>query len=128
MTLMDVATKLVAGCREGRETENLDTLYAPDAVSAEAFAMPGTDMPREITGVEAIKQKHAWWDSAVEMIEAHVGDPMVHGEDQFAVIFKMKARDKASGEMMDMEEVGLYTVAGGKIIREQFFYAPPPAG
>ena len=41
MAMQDVARELVAGCREGRETENLDKLYAPDAVSVEAVDMGG---------------------------------------------------------------------------------------
>ncbi|MEM7073800.1 MAG: nuclear transport factor 2 family protein [Pseudomonadota bacterium] len=125
MTMMEVAKELVAGCREDRATENLDRLYAPDAVSAEAFAMPGGEMPREVQGLDAIRGKHAWWNSTMDVLDASVTEPMVHGDDRFAVIFKMKAREKASGNVMDMEEVGVYTVSNGKITREEFFYAMP---
>lgn len=125
MTLMDVANQLVAGCREGRETENLDKLYAPDAVSAEAMVMPGVEQPRAVEGLGVIKGKHAWWESAMEVMDAQVSDPMRHGDDRFAVIFKVKAKDRASGLVMDMEEVGVYTVADGKITREEFFYSAP---
>lgn len=125
MSLMNLANALVAGCRDGTETENLDALYAPDAVSAEAFDMPDVEMPREVQGLEAIKGKHAWWNSTMEVLEAHASDPMLHGTDRFAVIFRMKAKERASGDVMDMEEVGLYTVKDGKIVREEFFYALP---
>ncbi|MEM6578133.1 MAG: nuclear transport factor 2 family protein [Pseudomonadota bacterium] len=125
MSLMEVAHALVDGCRTGKDSDNLDVLYAPDAVSAEAMTMPGVDMPREIQGIEAIKGKHAWWNSTMEVLEADVGDPMLHGEDRFAVIFRMKAKERASGEVSEMEEVGVYTVRDGKIVREEFFYAMP---
>lgn len=126
MALIDIANELVAGCRDGREAENLDKLYATDAVSAEAYAMEGTGMPREVQGLDAIKGKHAWWDNAMEMLGGEISDPMIHGEDKFGVIFKMQAREKASGNVMDMEEVAIYTVTDGKISREEFFYAPMP--
>lgn len=125
MTVIEVANALVEGCRADKDTENLDLLYAPDAVSAEAFEMPGVEMPREVQGIEAIKGKHEWWNSTMEVMEVDIGDPMLHGADRFAVIFRMKAKERASGNVMDMEEVGLYTVKDGKIVREEFFYAMP---
>lgn len=124
MTLNDIANELVAGCREDRAKENLEKLYAPDAVSVEAVDM---GQGREASGIEAIRGKHEWWESTMEVEEAHTSDPMPHGEDRFAVIFKMRAGEKGSGQMMDMEEVGLYTVADGKIVREEFFYSMPDA-
>ena len=33
MTLQEIANELVAGCREDRERQNLDRLYALDAIS-----------------------------------------------------------------------------------------------
>ena len=122
MDVMSVANELVAGCREGRAMENLETLYAPDAVSVEAADMGHGRLSK---GVGAIKAKHEWWESTMEVEEANVSDPMPHGDDRFAVIFRMRAGEKGSGQMMDMEEVGLYTVADGRIVREEFFYDMP---
>ncbi len=119
MTLLEIANELVAGCRENRTRDNLEKLYAPDAVSVEAADM---GQGRETRGLDGIRAKHDWWDSAMEVHEAHVSDPMPHGDDRFAVIFRIRAEEKGSGEPVDMEEVALYTVAGGKITREEFFY------
>ena len=33
------------------------------------------------------------------------------------------AREKETGKTWDMEEVGVYTVADDRIVREEFFYA-----
>ena len=66
MTLQEIAAELVAGCREGREVENLGKLYADDAVSVEAAVPPGMD--REAKGLDAIRGKHAWWDENNEVI------------------------------------------------------------
>jgi ketosteroid isomerase-like protein len=119
MDLKQIAAELVAGCREGREVENLDRLYAPDAVSAEAV---DTGQGREAAGLDAIRAKHDWWDGAMEVTSATVSDPMLHGDDRFAVIFEMTGREKDSGKPFDMREVAVYHVAGGRITREEFFY------
>ncbi|MEO0620843.1 MAG: nuclear transport factor 2 family protein [Pseudomonadota bacterium] len=121
-SLQEIADALVAHCRAGTEREGIDTLYAPDAVSVEAMDMPDTP-GRVVTGLDAIKAKHDWWDGAVEMHEAKIDGPYPHGDDRFGVIFEMKATDKASGNLMDMKEMAVYHVADGKIVREEFFYA-----
>ncbi|MHA6325626.1 SnoaL-like domain-containing protein [Roseivivax sp. CAU 1753] len=121
MTLQDIGNELVAGCREGRESENLGKLYADDAVSVEAMCMPGTDS-RETAGLDGIRGKHAWWDNAMEVHSNDVSGPFLHGDDRFAVMFRVDATDKDSGNRMQLEEVGIYHVADGKIVREEFYY------
>ncbi|MEY8842908.1 SnoaL-like domain-containing protein [Cribrihabitans sp. XS_ASV171] len=58
----------------------------------------------------------------MEMIDGDITGPMLHGDDRFAVIFRVKAREKATGKVSEMEEVAVYHVADGKIVREEFFY------
>jgi ketosteroid isomerase-like protein len=119
MDMKEVAAELVAMCREGKERENLDRLYAPHAVSVEAADMGGG---RSVEGVEAIKAKHEWWESTFEVIGGDVSAPMPHGDDRFAVIFDMRTRNKETGAEEQMREVAVYHVADGKIVREEFFY------
>lgn len=123
MTLNEIAAELVSGCREGREKENLDRLYAEDAVSVEGADFSG--MGREAHGLDAIRAKHDWFAGAMEILDGSVSDPFPHGEDRFAVIFEMTGRDRSTGEVSDMKEVAVYHVADGRIVREEFFY---PAG
>lgn len=120
MTLEEIAAELVAGVDEDRAKANLDRLYAPDAVSVEAVDM---GQGRETVGLDGIKAKHDWWESNMEMLEGSTEGPFLHGPDRFAVYYRMKARERATGEVSEMTEVGLYTVAGGRIVREEFFYA-----
>ncbi|KIC42922.1 hypothetical protein RA27_06240 [Ruegeria sp. ANG-R] len=120
MNLKEIADELVAGCRENRAKENLDKLYAADAVSVEAADAMG--MGRETHGRDAIRGKHEWWEGAHEVSGASVSDPFPHGEDRFAVIFEIQGKVKESGETFDMREIGVYHVADGKIVREEFFY------
>ena len=120
MDLKDIANELVAGCREGRAKENLEKLYAPDAVSVEASAMGG--MERETHGRDGIRGKHEWWDNAHEVTGGSISDPFPHGDDRFAVIFEVQGKVKETGDAFDMREVAIYHVADGKIVREEFFY------
>lgn len=121
MTLKEIANELVAGCRENRAKANLDKLYASDAVSVEAMEMePGSG--RETKGLEGLKGKHDWWDNSMEMLEGDISDPMLHGDDKFAVIFTGKAKEKATGNVMEINEVAVYSVTDAKISREEFYY------
>lgn len=117
--MLATAGRLVALCREGREKEGLDTLYAPECVSVEAT--PGPEAVA--SGLEAIRAKHAWFEGANELHETTVEGPFPHGEDRFAVIFGMVVSDRASGARTAMREVAVYSVDdAGRIVREEFFY------
>jgi hypothetical protein len=117
----EVAERLVAHCRNGTEAEGLHTLYAEGAVSVEAVDM---GQGREARGLDAIRAKHDWWYSNHEVHDARVEGPFLHGDDRFGVIFEFEVSKKGGGERMPrMKELGIYHVADGKIVREEFFYA-----
>ena len=120
-TLRAIGEKLVANCREGKEMEGLEELYAADAVSVEALPMPGSDSA-ELVGLDAIKGKHDWWNNAHEVHSSTVQGPFFHGADRFGAIFDIDVTQKENGERMKMQEIAVYTVANGKIVREEFFY------
>jgi ketosteroid isomerase-like protein len=120
MTLLELANELVAGCREDRARQNLDRLYAPDAVSVEAMDMGGG---RETHGLAGIHGKHDWWEGAFTTHGLTVEGPFVHGDDRFAVIFGMDTTNKATGERTQGREVAIYHAKDGKIVREEFFYS-----
>jgi hypothetical protein len=119
--LKETAEKLVALCREGRDAEALNTLYERHAASVEAVGMPG--MSAEIVGVEAIKDKHDWFDSAHEMHGVTVEGPFLHRDDRFGVIFEMDVTNKHTGVRNQFRELAIYHVdEDGMIVREEFFY------
>ena len=120
MNTMDIANKMIALCREGKNLEALDTLFANDVVSVEAGGPPG--MNREANGLAAVKGKGEWWVANHEVHSAIITGPWPH-DDRFIVGFKYDVTNKPSGTRMVMDEVGLYTVRDGKIVREEFFYA-----
>ena len=123
MGAMEVGTKLVELCRQGKNLEAIDALYAPDVVSVEASPMPGHD--KVMTGIEAVRGKNQWW---VENHEIHGGDvkgPFPHDE-RFACVFQFDVTAKAgpmAGQQIQMEEVGVFEVKGDKVVREEFFYS-----
>ena len=119
MNTMEIARKLVELCRQGKNMEALETLYANDAVSVEPVAMP--EMQQEAKGLAAIKGKGEWWVTNHEVHSAAVTGPWPHG-DRFVVGFQYDVTNKPSGKRMQMEEAGLYTVRNGKIVRDEFFY------
>lgn len=119
MTTMEIAKKLADLCREGKNLQALDTLYADDVVSIEAVAMPGG--PKEVKGLAAVKGKNQWWLDNHEIHSFGVTGPWPH-DDRFIVGFQMDVTEKASGRRMKMEEAGLYHVRDGKIMKEEFFY------
>jgi len=116
---MEIATRYVDLCREGRFEQILDQLYAQDAVSVEAQAMPG--MAQEAKGLAAIRAKGEWWINNHEVHSAKITGPWPHG-DRFIVGFELDVTNKPSKQRMQMDEAGLFTVKDGKVVREEFFY------
>ena len=119
MSAIDIARKYVALCKEGKNDECIETLFAKDAVSVEAMAMPGMD--RTTKGVDAIHAKNKWWNENNTVHSAEVSGPYPH-DDRFAVRFIYDVTNKKTGQRSKMDEVGLFTVQNGKIAREEFFY------
>ena len=119
MSTIEVANQLVALCRQGKNDEAVSTLFADDAVSVEAVAMPGGS--QEASGIAAIKGKGEWWRANHEIHAASVTGPWPHG-DRFVVGFQYDVTFKPTGQRMQMDEVGLFTIQDGKIVREEFFY------
>ena len=118
-----VAEELVAFCRSGRNMDAINTLYSPDIVSVES--MGNEQMPREMKGIDAIRQKNKWWGENNEVHSSVVDGPFI-GEDKFAVYYNYDVTFKPTGQRTPMEEMALYTVKDGKVVREQFFYRTSP--
>jgi ketosteroid isomerase-like protein len=122
MSTIEIANKLVELCRQGRNLE-AKALYAEHAVSVEAFAPPGAQKASQ--GLAAIRAKSEWWVANHEVYSAHVAGPWPN-EDRFIVGFQFDVTHKPSGQRMKMEEMALYTVEKGQIVREEFFYNAGP--
>lgn len=117
MTTQDVADRLVSLCREGKNVDAINELYADNIVSLEAAGSP---MERA-EGKEAILGKTNYWHSTVQEIHSgEVSDPVVTG-NFFSVSMEMDVTYKETGRYV-MKEIAVYEVKDGKIVFEQFFY------
>lgn len=120
MNTLDIANTLVELCKQGRSAQ-AKSLYAENVVSIEAFDPPGGGH-KEATGLDALQAKSAWWVANHEVHSVKVTGPWPNG-DRFIVGFEFDVTHKPSGQRLQMQEAALYTVEGGKIVREEFFYA-----
>jgi len=115
-----VAKRLVALCREGKYEEAQRELYANDAVSIEMEGLPPGALGN-VKGLEAIYEKGRQFNEGIEAVHGgSVGDPIVAG-NWFSLVMTMDATFKGRGRM-NMQEICVYQVRDGKIVREQFFY------
>jgi ketosteroid isomerase-like protein len=124
MNTTEVAVRLVTLCKEFKNFDAMNELYADEIVSVEAFA--GAHGEHETAGKAAVIQKSADWAAAHEIHSGRVEGPYV-AQEKFAVIFEFDVTNKASGQRMQMKEVAVYTVASGRITREEFLFALPAA-
>ena len=121
MDAKQVGMKLVEFCRNGLNLEAISSLYSPDIVSVEA--MGAAEMPAEQHGIDKVA-KNKWWYENHEIHHARAEGPFPH-QDRFAVIFDYEVTPKSgpfTGKRNRFQEVALYTVKDGKIVREEFFY------
>ncbi len=118
MTTTAVANRFNELAQSGQWDQIQDELFADNAVSIEPENSPGL---RSVEGIEAIKQKGKQFGEMLE--EMHGGysnAPQVAG-NHFAVAMGMDVTMKGQGRMK-MDEIAVYEVKEGKIVKEQFFY------
>lgn len=112
-----IAEAVVALAKAGDFDAIGETYWADDVISFESG-----DGPMAVTeGIEAVRGKSAWWNSAHTIHSASAEGPWVNG-DQFSVRYTMDVTVNASGDRIQMDEIALYTIDDGEIIEERFFY------
>jgi hypothetical protein len=120
MTTSEIGQKYVGLCKQGKFEACLQELFSEDAVSVEAWAPPGVE--RIASGLPAIRAKGEAWARDHEIHAFEVSGPFPL-DQRFAVHFRFDVTNKPSKRRISMEEVGLFTIENGKIVREEFFYA-----
>lgn len=119
MTTQEVADKLVDFCRKG-DYDSAYGLYASNAVSLEMEGVPGF----RTEGKENIlKMYEAWSANVQEMHGGSVGDPIVASNHfvvpmSYDITFKDRGREQ-------LEELCLYQVENGEIVKASFHYPIP---
>ncbi len=118
LTTQDVAGRFHNLAQTGQWNQIQDELFSSDAVSIEPENSPGMQSAQ---GIDAIKQKGKMFDEMVEeMHGGYTNEPTVAG-NHFSVAMGMDVTMKGQGRMK-MDEIAVYEVKDGKIVKEQFFY------
>lgn len=118
MSTKEVANQWAQMCREGKNLECIEALYADNVTSKE---MPGVPYGEIVSGKQNVFEKSKQWlDNVVEHHSGDISDPIIANNHftskmSFDVTFKDRGRQQ-------MEEVCVFEVKDGKIINEQFFY------
>ena len=123
LSAAEIGRRIVDGVNDLKFLDVIEELYSADVVSIEAMATD--DSPAEVRGIEAIRGKNKWWleNHNVHSVEAR--GPFPHG-DRVAVLYRMDMTPMTGArkdERTTFEEVALYTIEDGKVVREEFFYA-----
>lgn len=115
-SVAEIGGDLVALFNAGQFSEVERKWWSPEIVSCE-----GMGVNAEWQGRHAAQAKNAWWYGENQMIGASAEGPYL-GASGFAVKFRMEYKVRATDEVKNMAEVGVYTVLNGKIAREEFMY------
>ena len=119
LTTQEVADRFSKLAKENAFDKIQDELFADNAASIEPAGIPGL---KSVQGKDAIKQKSVEFQSQVEeMFGGYTGEPIVAG-NFFSVAMGMDATMKGMGRMK-MDEIAVYEVKDGKIVKEQFFFS-----
>jgi len=118
MTTKEVADRLSVLFKENKWKEAQEELFSQDAESIEP---PGAQGLQTVKGLDKIQKKADDFNNMVEeMHGGWVGEPVIGG-NFIAFAMGMDCTFKGMGRM-NLEEIAVYEVKDGKIVKEQFFY------
>ncbi len=118
MTTQEVANRFDGLAQTGNWPLILDELYSENAVSIEPAHAQGLST---VEGLDAIRKKGAEFGSMVEEMHGGYSNTPVVAGTHFAVAMGMDVTMKGMGRV-NMDEIAVYEVKDGKIVKEQFFY------
>jgi hypothetical protein len=118
MTTEEVAGKFNELAQSGQWQQIQDQLYSKNAVSIEPETSQGL---KTVKGLDAIHEKGKQFSDMVEEMHGGYSNPPVVAGNFFAVAMGMDCTMKGMGRSK-MDEIAVYEVKDGKIVKEQFFY------
>lgn len=118
MTTQEVADRLKQLFNENKWDDAQDELFSPDAESIEPPTAQGM---KSVKGIDAIRKKGQEFNEQVEEVHGgYVSDFLVAG-NHIACAMGMDVTFKGMGRTK-IDEIAVYEVRDGKIVKEQFFY------
>lgn len=116
---LEVATQVTDLLRAGKIAEVEEHWLAKGVESVEGL---GASMAW--SGKPAVLAKYRAWEADHEIHEMQLEGPWV-GATGFVLRYRIDVGQKSTGQRSQMEEMAVYTVKNGKIVREEFHF---PAG
>lgn len=116
---LEIGRDIVAMFNQGQLGEIEDKYWSGQVESIEGF---GVNMGWR--GRSAVDAKNKQWVSTHKIHGAQAEGPFV-GSSGFAIRFRIDVEDTTNGSREVMDEVGVYLVRDGKIVREEFMYSIP---
>jgi len=121
MTTQEIANRYQELMNERKFLEIQDTFYAEDVVCQEMEKATAMGLAVITSGLEAIKAKGIARRATIETIHSYYcSQPLVAG-DFFSVVLRQDITFKGRPRMT-IEEIGVFQVKEGKVVKEQFFY------
>jgi hypothetical protein len=118
MTTQEIANRLSQLFKENKWMEAQQELFSEDAESIEP---PGSQGLPSVKGLDAIKMKGEKFNEMIEeMHGGYASEPIVAG-NHIAFAMGMDVTYKGMGRQK-MDEIAVYEVKNGKIVKEQFFF------
>ncbi|HEX6846983.1 MAG TPA: SnoaL-like domain-containing protein [Chitinophagaceae bacterium] len=118
MTTQEVANRMNELFKQFKWSQVQEELFAQSAVSIEP---PHAQGLQTAVGLDAIKKKGEDFNNMVEEFHGGwVSEPLVGG-NHISFAMGIDATYKGMGRQK-MEEIAVYEVKDGKIVKEQFFY------
>lgn len=118
MTTQDVANRLCELFKENKWTEAQEELYSEDAISIEPVHAQGL---QSVKGLDNIKKKGEQFNEMIEEMHGGYASAAVVAGNHIAIAMGMDATFKGMGRQK-MDEIAIYEVKDGKIVKEQFFF------
>lgn len=117
MNTQEVANRFYELAQQGNWDAIQDELFSAEAQSIEPDFAPQPI----VKGIEAIKQKGENFNNMTEEVHGgYCNEPVIAG-DFFSCAMGMDCTFKGQGRVK-MDEIAVYEVQNGKIVKEQFFY------
>jgi hypothetical protein len=120
MTTQEIAARFDELAQTGQWGQIVDELFADDAESIEPASGEAGMLP-SVKGKEAMKKKGEEFNAQMEEFHSAYCTPAVIGGNHFSVAMGMEVTMKGAGRIK-MDEICVYKVENGKIVKEQFFY------
>ena len=118
-TPLEIAKDFAALIRAGKSDEVEKKWLAPGIESVE-----GVGASMAWSGKKAVLAKYRGWEADHEIHSMTLEGPWV-GATGFALRFGVDATQLSTGQRTQMQEIAVYTVRNGKVVREEFHFALP---